>query len=291
MIGQEMVKENVGFLTSSIVDNAIHKALQLPQAVCSISHFFGPGIYIREARVSAGIFAIGQIHKTSCVNVFIKGRVTVINDDKTTKELVAPMTFVSPPGRNIGYIHEDMIWQNIYATDETDIEKLEAMFLDTNDELLLSNKNKKTLIDRTDDIKDYKLLLEERCITEEQARLIIENHDDIIALPFGSYKFTFSDSSIQGRGLFATSDIEEGEIIAPARIGLCRTPVGRYTNHSKTPNAFARINLAGGVDLVALRKISGMLGGFDGEEITVNYRQSQIESSVLDERLKICHPS
>ena len=29
-----------------------------------------------------------------------------------------------------GYILKDMVWQNIYATDETDVEKLEAMFLD-----------------------------------------------------------------------------------------------------------------------------------------------------------------
>jgi len=276
------------FLTSCKVDEAINHALEIPQAKCEISHFFGPGIYIRQAIVSAGVFAIGQIHRTSCTNVFIKGRVTVIKDDKSTVELVAPMTFVSPPGRNIGYITEDMIWQNIYATDETDIEKLEAMHLDMNDVLYLANKDKKIEVDRTDDLADYALLLEERGMTEEQVREIVENHSDMIPMPYGMYKFTIADSAIQGRGVFAVSDISEGEIIATARINNSRTPIGRYTNHSKNPNAVPRLNGIGGIDIIANRDIQGSRGGFDGEEITLDYRQSQSESTKLDKELA-CH--
>jgi len=288
---KDELAEITGFLTSQRVDDAITHSLQQPQARIDIQHFFGPGIYIREAHVSAGVFAIGQIHKTACTNNFTKGRVLVLTDEAEIKELVAPMTFVSPPGRNVGYIKEDMVWQNIYATDETDIAKLEAMFLDMNDPLILMNKQVKSTVDRSEDVADYTLLLEERGLTEEQVRAVVENHADLIPLPYGMYKFTIADSHIQGRGVFAVSDIAEGEVIAPARIGLCRTPIGRYTNHSKIPNAFPRANGAGGIDLVAQRPIAGSRGGLDGEEITVDYRQSQVESVKLDKEWQCLHSS
>jgi hypothetical protein len=40
------------------------------------------------------------------------------------------MTFVGKPGRKVAYIIETVVFQNIYATDETDIEKLENMFVE-----------------------------------------------------------------------------------------------------------------------------------------------------------------
>ena len=285
------ISERAGFLTSHAVDDAIAHSLQMPQAKVDVSHFFGPGIYIREARVSAGVFAIGQIHKTACTNVFIKGRVLVLTDDAQTKELVAPMTFVSPPGRNVGYILEDMIWQNVYATEETDIAKLEALFLDMNDPLILKNMETKAGIDRSEDVADYLAILDERGMTETAVRAIVENDSDMMRLPYGTYKITVSNSNIQGRGVFAVSDIGEGEVIAPVRIGERRTPVGRYTNHSKTPNAFPRLNGSGGIDLVAQRQILGSRGGLDGEEITVDYRQAQAEAIKLDKELECLHSS
>ena len=54
-----------------------------------------------------------------------------IKDDGEVVELVAPMTFVGKPGRKIAHIIETVVFQNIFATDETDIEKLELMFVET----------------------------------------------------------------------------------------------------------------------------------------------------------------
>jgi hypothetical protein len=53
------------------------------------------------------------------------------SEDGEKVEVVAPMTFVGKPGRKVAYILEDVIFQNIYSTDETDIEKLESMFVET----------------------------------------------------------------------------------------------------------------------------------------------------------------
>jgi hypothetical protein len=60
----------------------------------------------------------------------LQGRMIVVKDDGTKQELVAPLTFVGSAGRKVAYILETTIFQNIMATDETDIEVLENMFID-----------------------------------------------------------------------------------------------------------------------------------------------------------------
>ena len=81
-------------------------------------------------------------------------------------------------------------------------------------------------------------------------------------------------SKIDGKGVFATGDIIEGEVIAPARIANKRTPAGRFTNHAKNPNAMMILLDNGDINLVAKRAISGCKGGNLGEEITIDYRQA-----------------
>ena len=92
-------------------------------------------------------------------------------------------------------------------------------------------------------------------------------------LPTGSWKVKTGSSVIEGKGLFATADIAAGELIAPARISGKRTIAGRYTNHAAAPNAeFQAAFPYGDINLVALRTIEGCRGGYDGEEITIDYR-------------------
>lgn len=66
----------------------------------------------------------------------VSGRMMILQEDGTTKELVAPMTFVAKPGRKVAYILETVVFQNIYSTSETDIEKLENMCVDNSKPLL-----------------------------------------------------------------------------------------------------------------------------------------------------------
>jgi SET domain-containing protein len=97
-------------------------------------------------------------------------------------------------------------------------------------------------------------------------------------LPYGGYKVKVAPSSIEGLGLFATADISPDEVIAPGRIDGMRTIAGRYTNHAKNPNARAVKRPGGNIDLVAVNAIRGCMGGLDGEEITVDYRQVVAEN-------------
>lgn len=257
------------------VDSLQSFMLDLPQVKCEVIHRFAPGLYIREVTVPAGTMAVGHWQRTEHLNILLKGRVTVLNDDGSTTDLVAPMIFVGKPGRKCGYIHEDMVWQNIYATTETDVEKLEEMFLDKHkawDQHLESVQAK--LLPPVNEHNDYLDMLAEFGVTEEFARAESERDDNMIDLPYGSYKIKVGASNIEGKGLMATADIQPGEIIVPARIGNMRTIAGRYTNHSPMPNAKPVRNGHTGIDLVALREISGCLGGHDGEEITIDYRES-----------------
>lgn len=249
--------------------------LQQAQAPCPVMHRFGPGIYIREVTIPAGTLAIGHAQRFDHLNVFIAGRVSIVNDDGSYTELRAPMTFVGKPGRKVGYIHETVIWQNVYATDETDIEKLEAMYLDKSPAWQVHrDAGAKLLADeaqRDFDRADYFAALDEFGFTEDVARAQSENRDDQIPFPYGGFKVQVAPSRIEGKGLFATAVIEPGEIIAPARIGGLRTPAGRYTNHAREPNAVMEW-LGENIVLVATRPIRGMAGGQLGDEITIDYR-------------------
>jgi hypothetical protein len=236
--------------------------LKLPQVECSVIHRFGPGMYIRELHMPADTLSIGHYQKIEHMNVFLKGRISMIDNGSRT-ELKAPMIFTAPPGRKMGYVLEDVVWLNIYSTEETDLETLENTYLDksnvweSNNKLDRMKRGQKFL-----DTEDYKKL-----------PVALDESENNIVMPFGSYKFLISKSNIDGKGVFASAGIESGEEIGLARINGKMTPLGRYINHSINPNA-KMINLNNGVCLVSTTDIVGCKGGFTGEEITINYRNN-----------------
>ena len=87
-------------------------------------------------------------------------------------------------------------------------------------------------------------------------------------MPDGDYPVCVRPSSIAGMGVFTTAFVSRGTVIAPARIGVMRTPAGRYTNHSLEPNAKMVMRDGGNIDLVAIRDIQADV------EITTNYRDT-----------------
>lgn len=260
----------------SNIDLAEKELLKHTQVSCPVVHRFGPGVYIREVLIPAGALAIGHHQNFEHTNIFLKGCVTILNDDGSTSKLRAPMIFVGKPGRKIGYVHEDIVWLNVYATDETDVEKLETQILTKSDGWIESVEAQKSLklLKSEVDAKDYGAVLKEFGFTEQQARSMSENTLDLIDLPYGGYKIKVAKSNIEGQGLFATADIEPNEIIAPARVHGKRTIAGRFPNHSVSPNAKMLKGRRDEIDLVAIKKIMGCHGGIDGEEITINYRES-----------------
>lgn len=125
---------------------------------------------------------------------------------------------------------------------------------------------------------DYLKAIAEMGFTHEQVRAITENEADRIPFP-GDHGVVVKPSLIDGNGLFATRRFVSGNVIAPARFEMKRTPAGRFTNHSPQPNALF-CPRSGEIDLVALVAIE------PGEEILVDYRQAREAAAVADSQLK-----
>jgi hypothetical protein len=244
------------------------------QADAPVVHSFGPGVYIREVSAAKNTFAIGHHQRYEHLNIVLKGHVKVITEDGTLRDIIAPAMFTGKPGKKIGFVVEDMVWLNVYATDETDISKLEEYFLVKTDEWreLEELELEKARLLESVNREDYRHVLEEFGISEETALAETHQIEDMIGLPKSSYKIKVDQSPISGKGLFATANIAAGDIIAPAKINGKRTIAGRYTNHSIKPNAEILLLENGDSLLIANRDIRGCTGGKNGEEITINYR-------------------
>jgi hypothetical protein len=107
-------------------ETVIQSLLQEEQIPCPLIHRFGAGMYIREAHYPAGSVIIGHKHRLPQLNIFVKGRLKMLNPDGTVTEMVAPMTFIGDPGRKFAVMLEDVIWQNVWPTNKTDIDEVEA---------------------------------------------------------------------------------------------------------------------------------------------------------------------
>jgi len=258
------------------IDTLTREGLKTQQANCPVTHHFYPGMYIREMFAPAGTLLIGHMHTTRHANRMVTGKAMFLTKSGAVVEKTAPWSFVSDPGRKVAYVLEDMVFQNIYMTDETDVEKLEAELLEFCPIWIDHNEKQQLYLtyDNADDVTDFRLAMEEHGFDLGWVRTVSEYEGDQIPFPCGSYKAVVSNSKIEGKGLFASGNIEAGEVIAPARLGDKRTPAGRYTNHAKNPNAYFVLLPNNDLNLVALRPIRGTVGGNIGEEITIDYRQA-----------------
>jgi hypothetical protein len=131
-----IVNKQVDTFLAQKVDALLDKARQMPQVDCQTKHYFGPNIYIREVTMPAGSVIVGKPHRSEHMCVMLQGKMIIVSEDGTRKELVAPMTFVGQPGRKVAYIIETTVFQNILATDETNIENLENMLVDNTQPML-----------------------------------------------------------------------------------------------------------------------------------------------------------
>jgi hypothetical protein len=249
--------------------------LKEKQTECSVVHRFGPGIYIREAIYPANTLVVGQEHISEHMNMLLKGSINVIDGNGVVQTLHAPYMFVAQAGSKVGYTLTEVVWQNIYATTETNVEVLEKILFKTPEmfDKHLADKLKEDTLKHEEDREDFKRLIKETGWKEEDIEAASHYREDCIPFGYGSYSIASGDSPIQGKGMFSTAVINQGDIIAPMRLLGHRTPAGYLINHSKNPNAKAvRLN-NGDMFIVATRNIHGMIGGMLGEEITIDYRQ------------------
>lgn len=262
-------------IDKEFIDKVEGMFLGATQASAPVIHHFYDGLYIRELSIAAGHYVIGHHQNFPQMNIMLKGEVSIVREDGVVTTLKAPQMFMGDVGRKIGYVHEDMVWLNVYPTNETDVDKIEEKYLTKSVEWQSKEQLRAVRLMCTNvDLLGYKLAVAECGLTEKQVYDVSVNELDMTDLPMGSYKFKKGLSMRHGTGLFATAAIASGELIALARIGGKRTVAGRFTNHSETPNAQMIAMENGDIGLYASTDLAGCIAGYDGEEILIDYREA-----------------
>jgi hypothetical protein len=270
---------HIGVLTPEKITRVTEAVMAMPQADCPVKHIFGPGVYIRQITIPAHAVIVGRYHRHEHVSVMLKGSMTLLNPDGSKTEVAAPATINCQAGQKIAFTHEEVIFSNIYATECRDSDKLEEQLFDVSAELndAVTNRLLRDAVIHQADRDDFLSAVADLGMTAEEMNERSVCEKDQCHLPFGDYGFAFAESSINGRGLFASSAFNRGDDIGPCVIMVGgnpkRTPVARYINHAKNPNAVVVELSDGCVNLVATRDISGSKGGQLGDEITVDYRK------------------
>lgn len=94
-----------------------------------ITHHFGGGVYVKEARIPANMRLTQHIHGHDHLSVLVSGEVSV-SVDGTIKSYVAPAVLTIEAGK----AHEvvcltETVWMCIHATDETDPAKVDEVLI------------------------------------------------------------------------------------------------------------------------------------------------------------------
>ena len=129
------------------VDHAVFAAMSLrdkmqaiegcistqPQAMTGdcwpLKHSFAQGLYVRQITVPAGVLLTGKIHKFSHAFFLMKGDISILMDGYV-KRLKAPCSFITPAGtKRVVYHHADTVVTTVHATEETDLEEIEAQIV------------------------------------------------------------------------------------------------------------------------------------------------------------------
>lgn len=238
-------------------------AKQLPQIEIPVKHHIHGGMYGREITIPKGALITGQIYKFDHFDVMISGDITVSTETGERKRFTGYNCFKGESGKKrAGYAHEDTTWITFHPFGEdvsTDGDAIQEF---------LTAKSFEDLneFNRLVNINDYKQMIDDMLMTEEEVRAQVENTEDIVTMPEGYEHLYVDDSVIEGVGFFSKRNIERGEVICPSRIHGFRTPAGRFVNHAMTANSEMVVVDETSADLVAIRNIDA------DEEITVNYR-------------------
>ena len=238
--------------------------LSKPQYPLEFRDFFAHKTYAKILKIPAGVMLTGEVYKEGCINILLKGRITILTENGvamfTAPEVIVPV----PYSKKVGYAHEDTLWMNVFGVPD-EVYNSDKVMLEYTTKFDLKQLNLWEERDYFEDYEDYGKFLQEYGFTPLQAEQLSQQS----YVPFDQeYPCNVGKSELHGVGLIATKDFKVGEVIAPAWVYGMRTPAGRFTNHQKNPNSEPQIGLEPIIELVALREISA------GEEITLNYRQS-----------------
>lgn len=110
---------------------SVMKEMTGDQIQIETTHYFAPGIYMRQVFLPKGCVATGHIHKMEHMSVLSQGELTVYTEGGM-KRLKASTVIKAQPGmKRCVFAHEDSVWITVHANpdNETDIKKLEDRYV------------------------------------------------------------------------------------------------------------------------------------------------------------------
>jgi hypothetical protein len=251
-------------------------AISMPQVHIETTHLLHGGMYARTIRIPANTMLTGTL--TSCDNIcIVDGDITVTTDagpQRLTGFNVLPAT---KGARRAGITHSETNWTTIIPTNATTVEQAEAD-LTSEPQRLQTNRTGITYDKASQDRLSYAAFRNALGMSQELVDAIVKDERDCIVSERCERNCRRGESPIHGIGIFATRNIQLGEIIAPGRIGGKRCIAGRWTNHSATPNAMFVAGAGDAeIELVAVESVN------DGDEITVDYGQAKELAHTLED--------
>ena len=103
--------------------------LDLPaaeQREFEVHHTLIDGVYTRTLFIPKGSVLVGKVHLKECVNIVAKGDISVLTETGMGRFKAGHVAVSGSGIQKVGYAHEDTVFINVFRTDETDIEKIEA---------------------------------------------------------------------------------------------------------------------------------------------------------------------
>lgn len=119
--------------------------LTRPQVDCPVDHFNAPGEMARRIKIPAGTVVTGAVHKTEHLIIIAKGRLQIVTDGGTQEVAAGDVLKCKPGMKNAVYALEDSVWINVFATDETDPDRLVELMTESRADELLGQPNNKQL--------------------------------------------------------------------------------------------------------------------------------------------------
>lgn len=124
--------------------------LSLPagdQREFDVQHTLIDGVYTRTLFIPKDSVLVGKIHLKECVNIVAKGDISVLTETGMGRFKAGHVAVSGPGIQKVGYAHEDTVFINVFRTELTDIDKIEAEIATTEyaEELAMTNQTSENI--------------------------------------------------------------------------------------------------------------------------------------------------
>lgn len=108
---------------------------EMPQVELDLFHHFADHAYARELHIPAGVALVGKMHRTQHFLIVASGHISVTTSEGQ-EEIVGPKVVITEPGtKRAIYAFTDAVLVTVHVTDETDLDKIEAIVIQPDPEL------------------------------------------------------------------------------------------------------------------------------------------------------------